>query len=660
MRSRIEELEEEEGNAALASVTLSACAVTTEASLQHGRQLDFRGQALTQGGAVKVNCLTDTGASALGFVDAAFVTRNKLPKIALSKPCKLRLADDKPAPHITHMALVKLLIGDHVEDLWCLITRLGQFQIILGMPWLEQHDPHISFKERTITLNSDYCMSHCLLHSRPVTVHSDKGSQRTLDRTTSPMPSDITEISAYAFMKMAEKSENQVIAMWPRDFEQLDQHSDSKAEFTTDVAAITADDYEKFFSKMRKKPLSMEQLRERVPKAYHKWIEVWNPTEANKLPPRRPIDHEIHLKEGTSPPAKRAYGMSRDQALVVKEYIDEMLGKGYIRPSTSLYAAPVLIVKKPDGGLRLCVDYRALNALTIPNRNAPPLIKETLAKLCAARIYSKFDIIAAFNEIRVKDGHEEKTAFLTRYDLYEYIIMPFGLCNAPATFQAFINDVLREYLDVFCIAYLDDILIYSNIKEEHIYHVGKVLEKLQQAGLYLDINKCDFHTTRVKYLGLIITIDEVEMDSKKIEAITQWKEPRCTKDVQAFLGFANFYRKFISEYSSIAAPLTRLTHTEQKKNFVYPWTKDDPEQQAFEALKKAFTTASTLAHFDPNLKIWLETDVSNYVVAAVLSQEGSDEILRPVAFLSKKMTPAECNYDIYDKELMAIVRAFEE
>ena len=213
--------------------------------------------------------------------------------------------------------------------------------------------------------------------------------------------------------------------------------------------------------------------------------------------------------------------MSREQILVIKEYIDEMLGKGYIRSSTSLYAASILIVKKPDDRLRLCVDYRALNALTIPNRNAPPLIKKTLTKLCAARIYSKFDIITAFNEIRVKDKHEEKTAFLTRYDLYEYMVMPFGLCNASATFQAFINNVLREYLDVFCTAYLDDILIYSNTKKEHIHHVSKVLEKLQQAGLYLDINKCDFHTTRVKYLDLIITIDEIEMDSKKIEAITQ-------------------------------------------------------------------------------------------------------------------------------------------
>lgn len=156
--------------------------------------------------------------------------------------------------------------------------------------------------------------------------------------------------------------------------------------------------------------------------------------DANKLFPQRPIDHAIKLQEGAIPPAKRAYGMSREQVSVVKEYVDEMLGKGYIRSSTSPYAAPVLIVKKPDEGFRICIDYRALNALTIKNRNASSLIRETLVKLCTAKIFSKFDITAAFNEIRMKEGDEEKTAFLTRYGLFEYMVMPFGLCNAPSTF----------------------------------------------------------------------------------------------------------------------------------------------------------------------------------------------------------------------------------
>ena len=557
-------------------MSLSACATTTEASLQKGRQLDFHGKAFTQYGSADMTCLTDTGASAWSFIDEGFATRNHLPRMALTQPCRLRLADDEFAPNITHMALLKHALGDHVEEMWCLITKLGRFDLVLGMPWLEEHNPSLALGDRTMTFNSDYCMAHCLQHSKPVTVPSitpprqkqehEKATSHTVTNT------DIAEVTAYAFVRMAEREENQVVAMWPQDFEKLASSSaspdDSEQEkrFTADVAAITAEDYEKFFHKLRKPHLTREQLREKVPRTYHKWLEVWNPVEANKLPPHRNIDHSIELTNGASPPAKRAYGLSRDQASVVKEYIEEMLGKGYIRPSTSPYAAPVLIVKKLDGGLRVCVDYRALNALTIPNRNAPPLIKETLAKLCAARIYSKFDIIAAFNEVRMKEGHKRKTAFLTRYGLYEYTVMPFGLCNAPATFQAFINEVLREYLDVFCTAYLDDILVYSDTEEEHVNHVGKVLAKLQEAGLYLDINKCEFHVTRVKYLGLIITTEGVEMDSKKVDAISQWKEPRCMRDVQAFLGFANFYRKFISGYSKIAAPLTSLTRSHAKGN----------------------------------------------------------------------------------------------
>ena len=641
----------------MATVSLSPC----DAELQQGRQLDFNATTLNGQGNQNTHCCTDTGASAKSFIDTKFAIRHKLPLLELVKPVKLRLANGEMAGNISHAARTILAFEDHLEELYCLVTPLSKFDIILGMPWMELHDPHISFKDRSCTFNSDHCMAECLRHRRPVTVRStDAGTAAPSSPSTSKY-GDIAEISAYAFTKLAERRGNRVVAMWPDDFERLDQGKDHGADpgFTTDVAAISPEDYEKFYQKLRKTPLTREELQRKVPKDYHPWLDVWSPVEANKLPPHRPIDHTIKLQEGAVPPAKRAYGMSRDQAAVVKAYIDEMLGKGYIRPSTSPYAAPVLIVQKPDGGLRICVDYRALNALTVKNRNAPPLIRETMAKLCQAKVFTKFDIIAAFNEIRMAKGDEEKTAFLTRYGLFEYTVMPFGLCNAPSTFQAFINDTLREYLDVFCSAYLDDILIYSDNREEHVKHVKMVLDKLKQAGLYLDINKCQFHVQEVKYLGLLITTDGLKMDPRKVETIVKWKPARCVKDVQAFLGFANFYRRFIKDYSRIAAPLTALTRKDRKA-FVFPWANAGPEQRAFEELKRAFTSAPILAHFDPQRETWLETDSSDYVAAAVLSQRGEDGELHPVAFLSKKMTPQECNYEIYDKELLAIIRAFEE
>ena len=239
-----------------------------------------------------------------------------------------------------------------------------------------------------------------------------------------------------------------------------------------------------------------------------------------------------------------------------------------------------MFVKKPGGGLRFCVDYRGLNAITIKNRYPLPLITETLNRLSRAKIFTKLDIISAFNRLRIKEGDEELTAFRTRFGLFESLVLPFGLCNGPASFQHFINDTLREYLDDFCTAYLDDILIYSEIEGEHEIHVKRILIKLREAGLQVDITKCKFHVTEVAYLGLIVTTEGIKMDPAKIETVTHWPIPINMKDVQSFLGFANFYRRFVYGFSKIAGPLTNLT----KKEVSFQWT--DKCQQAFETLKK--------------------------------------------------------------------------
>ena len=376
--------------------------------------------------------------------------------------------------------------------------------------------------------------------------------------------------------------------------------------------------------------------------------------ESDKLPEHRSHDHAIVLKEGFQPPNQALYGMSRDEIQELRRYLDENLTKGFIRSSRSHAASPVMFVKKPGGGLRFCVDYRGLNAVTIKNRYPIPLITETLNRLCKAKIFTKLDIISAFNRLRIKEGDEELTAFRTRFGLYEYLVMPFGLCNGPASFQHFINDTLREYLDRFCTAYLDDILIYSDDEIEHALHVKQVLVKLREAGLQADITKCAFGVTEVPYLGLIVTTKGVKMDPAKIDTVINWPAPVNVRDVQSFLGFANFYRRFVFGFSKIASPLTNLT----KKGTKFSWTSDC--QQTFNTMKKAFTSDLILMHFDPDKKIVVETDASDFVSAGILSQYDEKDILRPVAYFSKNHNPAECNYEIYDKELMAIVRAFEE
>ena len=391
-----------------------------------------------------------------------------------------------------------------------------------------------------------------------------------------------------------------------------------------------------------------------LPKQYHEYLDVFSRKEADTLPPHRPYDHAIKLKEGQQPPSSTLYGMSRDEILELRRYLDENLAKGFIRASRSHAASPVLFVKKPGGGLRFCVDYRGLNALTVKNRYPLPLISETLNRLSRAKIFTKLDIISAFNRLRIREGDEELTAFRTRFGLFEYLVMPFGLCNGPASFQHYINDTLREYLDDICTAYLDDILIYSDIELEHEIHVKRILAKLREAGLQADITKCDFHVKEVTYLGLIVTTKGVKMDPKKVDTVVNWPQPANVKDIQSFLGFANFYRRFIYGFSKLASPLTALT----KKGTPFEWS--DKCQAAFEALKKAFTSDKVLMHFDPDRQIVVETDASDYVSGGILSQYDNERILRPVAYFSKKHNPAECNYEIYDKELMAIVRAFEE
>ena len=344
--------------------------------------------------------------------------------------------------------------------------------------------------------------------------------------------------------------------------------------------------------------------------------------------------------------------MSAKELHVLKETLDAHLKSGFIRPSKSSCAAPALFVPKPPDGLRMVVDYRGLNKVSVKNRYPLPLIPELLDRLHKAKVFTKLDLRNAYHQIRIKDGDEWKTAFRTAHGLYEYQVTPMGLCNAGGTFQAYINDVLREFLDDFCEAMLDDIMIYSDTHQEHEKHVILVLTALRKAQLYVKAEKCAFHQSQVDFLGYRISGEGVSMDPAKISSVLTWPTPKSVKEIQAFLGFANFYRRFISNYSSICLPLTTLT----KKETSWSWTSD--AAHAFTTLKTLFTSAPILQHFQPDIPVTIEADASDYALGCVLSQPAPNGILHPVAFHSRKFSAAELNYPIYDKELLAIVEAF--
>ena len=240
---------------------------------------------------------------------------------------------------------------------------------------------------------------------------------------------------------------------------------------------------------------------------------------ANKLLFRRDYDHKINLILEIKFRAQKIYELIKNQALIIKTYVNEMLKKNFIRSSFFRFAILVLIIKKFEKNFRVCINYKSLNALIIKNRNCFFLIKKTLTRFCAVKYYIKFDVIAVFNEIRIRKNDEKKTTFLIKYDLYEYVVMFFDFCNVFETFQLYINDVFKKYLNDFCIVYLNDVLIYNNNKKNHIKHVRKILNKFYVVKLFLNINKCEFFVNVIKYFDFIIIIESVKMNSKKVQII---------------------------------------------------------------------------------------------------------------------------------------------
>jgi len=407
-----------------------------------------------------------------------------------------------------------------------------------------------------------------------------------------------------------------------------------------------------------------------IPTKYSEFVEVFSKTKADTLAPHRSIDHAIDLEPGCEIPYGRIYNLSEVELKTLKAYIETNLANGFIQRSSSPAAAPILFAKKKDGGLRLCVDYRALNSATIKNRYPLPLISEMLDRLRGARIFTKLDLRNTYHLIRIKEGDEYKTAFRTRYGQFEYRVMPFGLTNAPATVQSYIDDCLRAYIDDFAVCYHDDILIYSTDEKEHDGHVRKVLERLREFGLYCKAEKCQFGVSEVGFLGFVINSEGVGMESDRISTIEDWPTPKSVWDIQVLLGFANFYRRFIWKYANITLPLTELlrkTETARAPRASegplrpapkWEWTRE--AELAFRNLKKAFTEAPILQHFDPAKPIILQTDASGFAIAGILNQYDGFGTLWPVNFYSRKCSPAEQNYDTYDQELLALVETMKQ
>ncbi|KAK9400665.1 hypothetical protein NXF25_011379 [Crotalus adamanteus] len=393
------------------------------------------------------------------------------------------------------------------------------------------------------------------------------------------------------------------------------------------------------------------------PSIYNDLAAVFSEHECDTLPPHRVTDCAIELIPGAKLPKPRMYPMTFTELKEMREYINKNLARGFIEPARSKIAAPVIFHEKKDGGLRLCVDFRGLNAVCIEPIYPLPLMKDLLAHLATGKIFTKLDLREAYYRIRIREGDEWKTTFNCPLGSYQFKVMPFGLQGAPAVFMQLINEVLHDHLYRGVLVYLDDILIYSSTMEDHIQLVRTVLKKLLDSKLYCKVSKCEFHKDRIDYLGFRVSAMGIEMDPNKIRSVLEWQAPKTRCQLQQFLGFANFYRQFIPSFADVALPLTQLLRT--KHNTGKPRPKQPLEwtmacQQAFEKLKSLFAQGPLLAHPDPDKPFIVQADASDVAVGAILLQRNEKNILQPCAYTSKKFTETERRWAVWEKEAFAV------
>jgi hypothetical protein len=372
------------------------------------------------------------------------------------------------------------------------------------------------------------------------------------------------------------------------------------------------------------------------------------PEELPGIPPDREVEFVIDLLPSTAPISKRPYRMSMEELKELKKQLTELQEAGYIRLSPSPWGALVLFVQKKDGSQRMCVDYRSLNDVTVKNKYPLPHIEDLFDQVRGARVFSKIDLRSGYHQMNIRPSDIPKTAFSTRYGLYEFTVMSFGLTNAPAYFMNLMNKVFMEYLDRFVVVFIDDILIYSKSDSDHEEHLRLVLQKLRDNQLYAKYSKCEFWIDEVPFLGHIISNGGISVDPAKVKEIVEWSIPSTVTDVWSFLGLACYYRRFIEGFSKIAKPMTSLL----EKGREFKW--DSKCQDSFNQQKFRLMSPPVLVMPDLQKGFDIYCDACGQGLGCVLMQEG-----HVIAYVSRQLRKHELNYPTHDLERAAIVHAFK-
>jgi transposase InsO family protein len=564
--------------------------------------------------------LIDGGAQG-NVISSSFVKRHNIP-LHSSPPIPIILPDGSQS-FSAHTANISLQRQQYSTTLDPIVYPLKKYDILLGKPWLTQTNPLINWRTNNLRL-----------HHNGIDIDWDCTGFQSSSISTRTRGLLLSHIHFYT---EATTLGSEIYLALIRSNNNDQPSSDHQQPSITTIPP-------------RPPPSLPPDIHTIV---HDEFPDVFPSSLPSGLPPDRGDAMRIETDPMADPPFKPVIRLSIAELDELKKQLDDLLAKKLIKPSTSPYGAPVLFVKKSDGSLRMCVDYRGLNRITRKNRHPLPRIDELIDRFRGAKYFTKLDLISGYHQQRIYEPHTHKTAFRCRYGHFEFNVVPFGLTNAPASFSNMMLKVLDPVLDKCVVVYLDDILIYSQNKADHLRHIRSVLALLRKHGLFVKLSKCSFMQEETEFLGHVISKDGIHTNAGLVRAIREWPRPGKQKHVQQFIGLAQFYQQYIHNFAQIALPLTALLG--EGRQFVW----DDTTEAAFLALKKAISTAPVLRIFDPDLLSTVETDASGFAVGAVLFQTDSNGVSRPVAFTSRKLNSAEKNYPTHEQELLAVVHALK-
>ncbi len=607
----------------------------------------------------------------------------QIESLTLIKVKSIREFDDHYAKKlITHVIYLNLTVQDHtIDTAFMLITQLNQHQMILEKTWMNKInlviDMQINFlwfsnfnstsqksialfsSNKSITKQKSLTSTHILKRSFTLITSQFSQNKKFIEQLKQhdATLTNVNSKSTFSLKSFSFSSMN-IAMIETATYKMLVKWSDVKI-FAVIILKINwlITTVENKSEEVNLHELShveiLEEIKVKLFFKYHDYLDMFDWAMTDQLSLHCFYNHKIELIDEEMLSRSRLYQMFNHKLQKIKKYLINHLNKEFIFFSFASYISLILFVEKKDDSLRFCVDYRRLNALIKRNHYFLSLIDETLARIQESKYLTWLNIIVTFNKLRMHLNNEDLTIFIIFFDSYKYHVMLFELINEFTFYQHYMNDVLFEYLHQFCQIYLNDIIIYSKILKKHKQHVRLILNKLWEADLQININKCEFHVQKTIFLELLISIERLKMNSRKMQAVVDWSTLNNLTQMQFFIDFCNFYQCFIKNFSKIVHSMIQLT----QKKIIFEWNKVC--QTAFDHMKKCMTETFILRHFDQTCDFILEINSFNYVNDEVLSQYDDEDVLHSIVFYSKNMSSAECNYKIYDKKLLIIIWAFK-